>query len=72
MDVEVRLFDDLIETFDLGDPEELRRLVLYLNYHSRNRRYELKNVSSPKMISAIAARTTAKAATPTQPLYSSS
>ena len=38
----VRLFDELVETFDLERPDEVARLVEYMNFHSRNRRYQLK------------------------------
>lgn len=41
MNIEVRLFDDLVETFDLARPDEVKRLVEYMNYHSRNRHYTL-------------------------------
>ena len=44
--IEVRLFDELVETFDLERLDEVARLVEYMNYHSRNRRYELKRVGS--------------------------
>jgi len=40
--IEVRLFDDVVETFDMGNPEELQRLAAYLNYHSRNRCYRVR------------------------------
>ena len=42
--IEVRLFDELVETFDLERPGEVLRLVDYMNYHSRNRRYRLKKL----------------------------
>ena len=44
MKIEVRLFDELVETFDLERPDEVVRLVEYMNYHSRNRRYRLAGV----------------------------
>jgi len=44
MNIEVRLFDELIETFDLERPDEVKRLVEYMNYHSLNRRYRLRPV----------------------------
>jgi len=45
MKIEVRLFDDLVETFDLERPDEVARLVEYMNFHSRNRRYRLVEVA---------------------------
>ena len=52
--IEVRLFDELVETFDLERPDEVLRLVDYMNYHSRNRRYKLKKVSSlPSGVTSI-------------------
>jgi len=44
MKIEVRLFDELVETFDLERPDEVVRLVEYMNFHSRNRRYRLRSV----------------------------
>jgi len=43
MNIEVRLFDELVETFDLERPDEVKRLVEYMNFHSRNRRYRLRS-----------------------------
>ena len=40
--IEIRLFGELVEAFDLERPDEVERLVEYMNYHSRNGRYELK------------------------------
>jgi len=45
MQIEVRLFDELIETFDLGDVREVERFVRYVDYHSRNRRYRIEGHS---------------------------
>jgi len=44
MHIEVRLFDEVVETFDLERPAEVVRLVKYMNFHSRNRRYRLRRV----------------------------
>jgi len=44
MNIEVRLFDELVELFDLERPAEVVRLVEYVNFHSRNRRYRLTKV----------------------------
>jgi len=46
--IEVQLFSDVVETFDTGNPEELQRLVAYLNYHSRNRRYRVRKGSGDR------------------------
>jgi len=43
MKIEVRLFDELVELFDLERPAEVVRLVKYINFHSRNRRYRLRS-----------------------------
>jgi len=54
MNIEVRLFDELVETFDLERPDEVARLVEYMNYHSRNRRYRLSGFRGEREFMGVA------------------
>jgi len=51
--IEVRLFDELIETFDLGDVREVERFVCYVDYHSRNRRYRIEGHPVPEPVQQL-------------------